>query len=152
METNNNVEVQSAKKSQRGSLLQNFKDMFDVQGKLIDDLASSLADMTCKVAIIFVDLDNVPRFFEQITPTMILQQQYEIFIFCSANSSNMIPCELSGKIHFSLANRTKDAADAICTVAATKINCLLITYNRQADVPLIIVSDDQIFIQVPILT
>jgi hypothetical protein len=152
MENNNNVETQSAINFQRVSLMQNFRDMFNVHGKLIDDLAACLANMTCRVAIIFVDLDNVPRFFKQITPEMILQLQYEVFIICSANSSISIPCESSGRIHFSLAKSTKDAADAVCTVAATKLDSLLIAYNRKADVPLIIVSDDQIFSQVPTLT
>jgi hypothetical protein len=151
------VETQNATNSQQEStlsLLQNFQNMFKVQGKLIDELASSLADITCKVAIIFVDLDNVPRFFERITPKMISQLHYETFIICSANSfrEKSFPCKSSGKVHFSLANMTKDAADAICTVAAAKLDSLLVQCGRQSDVPLIIVSDDKIFSQVPTLT
>ncbi len=114
--------------------------MFKVQEKLIDDLATSLADTTCKVAIIFVDLDNVPRSFERITPKMVAQLQYETFVICSANSSKSFPCESSGKVHFSLANTTKDAADAVCTVAAAKLDSLFVQCGRQSDVPLIVTN------------
>jgi hypothetical protein len=146
------VVAQNATKIEQDSthaLLQNFQKMFNVQGKLIDSLSSSLADISCKVAIIFVDLDNVPRFFERITPEMIAQLQYEIFIICSANSSKKLPCKSSGKVHFSLASMTKDAADAVCIVAAAKLHSVLVQGGRQSDVPLIIVSDDKIFSQVP---
>jgi hypothetical protein len=146
MENKGIVEAQSVTNSQRVSLLQIFQDMFDVKGQLIDDMASSLADETCRVAFIFVDLDNVPNFFEQITPQMILKLQREIFIFCSANRSKPIPC---GKFHFSLAEKKKDAADAIICSAATMLHSVLISYYRNADVPFIIVSNDQIFSQVP---
>jgi hypothetical protein len=155
VKTNVKVETQAATTSEKDStlsLLQNFQNMFKVQGKLIDELASSLADTTCKVAIIFVDLDNVPRFFELITPKMLSKLQYETFIICSANSTKSFPCKSSGKVHFSLANMTKDAADAICTVAAAKLDSLLVQCGRQTDVPLIIVSDDKIFSQVPTFT
>jgi hypothetical protein len=42
------------------SLLQNFQDMFGVQTSWIDELAASLAEPSCNLILIFVDLDNVP--------------------------------------------------------------------------------------------
>jgi hypothetical protein len=130
------------------ALLSNFQNVFRVDPKWIHDLASSLADKSCSVALIFVDLDNVPRFFEQITPQMISRLPFETFIVCSANSTRHCPFVSGGRIHFSLANATKDAADAICTVAAAKLDSILVQYGRQSDVPLVIVSDDKIFSQV----
>jgi hypothetical protein len=130
------------------ALLKNFQNMFRVDLKWTNDLASSLADISCKVALIFVDLDNVPRFFDQITPSMLSRLPFETFIVCSARTSRHCPIVSGGKIHFSLANATKDAADAICTVAAAKLDSILVQYGRQGDVPLIIVSDDKIFSQV----
>jgi hypothetical protein len=129
-------------------LLRNFQQTFRVDFKWINDLASSLADRSCKVALIFVDLDNVPRFFDQVTPKMISRLPLETFIVCSANSLRLCPPVSGEKIHFSLANATKDAADAICTFAAAKLDSILVQYGRQGDVPLIIVSDDKIFSQV----
>ncbi len=130
------------------ALLRNFQNMFSVDLKWIDDLASSLSDRSCNVALIFVDLDNVPRFFQQITPQMISKLPFETFVVCSANSSRHCPVMNIGKVHFSLANATKDAADAICTVAAAKLDSILVQYGRQGDVPVVIVSDDKIFSQV----
>ena len=129
------------------SLLRNFQEMFHVDLDWIKELESSLEDISCKVALIFVDLDNVPRFFEQITPQMISQLPFETFIVCSANSPRHCPRMISRNVHFSLANVTKDAADAICTVAAAKLDSILVQFGRR-DVPLIVVSDDKIFSQV----
>ena len=130
------------------SLLQNFQDVFHVHSTWIQELGDSLADASRKVALIFVDLDNVPRVFQQITPDMIARLPFESFIVCSANSTRHFNGPFCSNVHFSLANFTKDAADAICTVAAAKLDSILVQYGRQNDVPLIIVSDDKIFCQV----
>ena len=130
------------------TLLKNFQDMFKVDSTWIQELSSSLADANSKVLLIFVDLDNVPKFFDHLTPGMIDGLAYETFIVCSANSARRVSCNSTGKVHFSLANYTKDAADAVCTVAAAKLDSILIQCGRQADVPIAIVSDDKIFSQV----
>jgi hypothetical protein len=130
------------------SLLQNFQDMFGVQTSWIDELAVSLAEPSCKLILIFVDLDNVPRFFEHVTHRMIASMPFETYIVCSANSARHAPWKSVDKVHFSLANFTKDAADAICTMAAAKLDSILVAFGRQQDVPLFIVSDDKIFSQV----
>lgn len=130
------------------SLLENFRDVFHVNTSWVQDLGSSLADPSRKVALIFVDLDNVPRFFEQITPEMISKLPFESFLVCSANTTRHFNSKFSSNVHFSLANFTKDAADAVCTVAAAKLDSILVQCGRQNDVPLIIVSDDKIFCQV----
>ena len=83
---------------------------------------------------------------------MIERLPFEVFIVCSARSTRHTTWKSAGKLHFSLANSTKDAADAVCTVAATKLDCILVSYGRQADVPLIIVSEDKIFQQVGYVT
>jgi hypothetical protein len=152
-----NVEFITSKGQQRtppfsigptAALLENFKDVFHVNSTWIQELGDSLADSSRKVALIFVDLDNVPRFFEQITPKMISELPFESFLVCSANTTKHFNDRFSSNVHFSLANVTKDAADAICTVAAAKLDSILVQCGRQNDVPLIIVSDDKIFCQV----
>jgi hypothetical protein len=130
------------------SLLHNFQDMFGVTSSWIDELSASLAEPSCKLTLILVDLDNVPRFFEQITHRMIARMPFETFIVCSANSTRHAPWKSVDRVHFSLANHTKDSADAICTMAAAKLDSILVAFGRQHDVPLFIVSDDQIFGQV----
>ena len=130
------------------ALLQNFQDMFHVESAWIGDLTKALENALCDVALIFVDLDNVPRFFEKITPQMISSLPFETFIVCSANTKRQFKRKSIKKVHFSLANYTKDAADAVCTVAASKLDSILVQCGRQEDVPLIIVSDDKIFSQV----
>jgi hypothetical protein len=121
--------------------------MFEVENVWIDNLTKALANVLCEVALIFVDLDNVPRFFEKSSSEMISSLPFETYVVCSANSHRNITCQFIKNIHFSLANRTKDAADAVCTMAAAKLDSILVQCRRQ-DVPLIIVSDDMIFRQV----
>jgi hypothetical protein len=129
-------------------LLLNFQKMFHVNSKWISELQDSLTDSTSRIALIFVDLDNVPRFFKQISRSMVDALPFEVFIVCSAKSTRHVRWESSGKLHFSLANPTKDAADAVCTVAAAKLDSILVSFERQGDVPLVTVSDDKIFLQV----
>jgi hypothetical protein len=124
--------------------------MFDVKRTWINELQNSLADSSSRIVLIFVDLDNVPRFFDQISRSMVDSLPFDVFIVCSARSTRHVSWKSNGKLHFSLANPTKDAADAVCTVAAAKLDSILVSFGRQRDVPLVIVSDDRIFQQVSV--
>ena len=130
------------------SLLNNFERMFRVNHAWIEELRSSLIDRSSSIVLIFVDLDNVPRFFERVNKPMLARLPFEVFIVCSARSTRHIEWRSTGRMHFSLANPTKDAADAVCAVAAAKLDSILVGFNRQGNVPLVTVSDDKIFQQV----
>ncbi len=79
---------------------------------------------------------------------MLENQPAEVFIICSAVSSRHLIWQSSGKLHFSLVNPTKDAADAVCALSAAKLDSILVSFDRQRDVRFVIVSDDTIFAQV----
>jgi hypothetical protein len=100
--------------------------MFHVKKAWIEELQACLTNKGCRICLIFVDLDNVPRFFEQITQQMLTSLPFETFIVCSARSTRRASWNSCGKVHFSLANITKDAADAVCTMAAAKLASILV--------------------------
>jgi hypothetical protein len=130
-------------------LLANLRDIFSLDQAFVRDLKRCLLKRNCKILLLFVDLDNVPRFFQHITSDMIASLPSEAFVICSANRRpNTRMWQSAHKIHFTLALPSKDAADAVCTVAMSKLNSVLVAADRQDDVVHVVVSDDRIFEQV----
>jgi hypothetical protein len=52
-----------------------------------------------------------------------------------------------GNFHFSLALKSKDAADAVLNMVAASMQALLVVYERVGDVAVLTISDDRIFEQ-----
>jgi hypothetical protein len=130
-------------------LLANLRDIFSLDQAFVRDLKRCLLNRNCKILLLFVDLDNVPRFFQHITSDMIASLPFEAFVICSANlRPNTRMWQSAHKIHFTLALPSKDAADAVCTVAMSKLDSVLVAADRQDDVVHVVVSDDRIFEQV----
>ncbi len=100
--------------------------------------------------MLFVDLDNVPNFFQQITPDLITALPLETFVICSANCKFKTTKLHKSRtnIHFYLADSSKDAADAVLTSAMVKFDSIFVEKGRKGDVPFVVVSNDAIFLQV----
>jgi hypothetical protein len=134
--------------TQSMSLLKNFQDMFKVDQSFILRLHQHLIDPSTSFILIFVDLDNIPKFFKDIPQRTVVELPYQVFVVCSARFCTMRLWKSKDNVHFTHAMPTKDAADAVCTMASAKLDSILVQMGRQHDVPLIIVSNDKIFQQV----
>ena len=139
-------------------LLTNFQQIFLVSDEWIERFALALRDKDKKMFVFFVDLDNVPRFFKTFTLQMFLQIEQRLcchtFVVCSScqrfegKRVSAFSAEALNRVHFTLANKHKDSADAVCTVAHAKLDSILIAFGRQQDARTIICSEDKIFQQV----
>ena len=127
-------------------LFANFRQVFQVDDHFMGRLHSTLDDPKSKMLFIIVDLDNVPKFFSEISQQMVERLPFEVFIICSANKKAKHMWKSKGNINFTLAMSTKDAADAVCIHAAAKLDSILVEKGRD-DVPFVVVSDDAIFKQ-----
>jgi hypothetical protein len=134
-------------------LLRNFQEIFNLQGSFIAELDDCLHDLRKNVAILFVDLDNYPQFFNYVTPGLLQSIDFDMFIICSANRAcSAAALRFPNRVHFTLAMPSKDAADAVCTVAMAKLDSILVHLGRQDDVTLMMISNDKIFAQVRFLS
>ena len=69
-----------------------------------------------------------------------------VFVVGSANRKvDLSVVSSKGNFHFALAQKSKDSADTVITIAATKLQDLLVAYDRQKDVVFATISDDRIF-------
>jgi len=95
-----------------------------------------------KLSILLVDMDQVQKTIVE----AISELPMPVFIVGSANrnvDSSVVASK--GNFHFVLAQRSKDSADAVITIAATKLQDLIVAYDRQKDVVFATISDDRIF-------
>lgn len=152
-------EVEQLRLKDASVLLNNFQQIFSVSDAWIGRFAHTL-NTDKKLVLFFVDLDNVPRFFKTFT-IKVLQQierrtHCETFVVCSSCQPYELKRVRGGnenqehlsRVHFTLANKHKDSADAVITVAHAKLDSLLVASGRQQDARAIICSEDQIFKQV----
>ena len=153
-------EVDQMRPKHATALLSNFQQIFGVSDAWIERFAHALLEDDTKLILFFVDLDNVPRFFKTFT-IKVLQQierrmHCETFVVCAScqpyelkrmRGGNWNQEHLS-RVHFTLANKHKDSADAVCAVAQSKLDSLLVACGRQQDARAIICSEDKIFQQV----
>lgn len=129
----------------KSRLLHNFQEMFKVAPAFIANLHERLC-MPGKFVVLEVDMDQVPRFSHKANIDMISRMLTEVFVIGSANrpANSMVS---RGNFHFTLAMKTKDAADAVLTMAAAKLDSIIVAFGRQDDVYHVIISDDRIFEQ-----
>jgi ribosomal protein S26 len=124
--------------------LSGFAKTFDIKNDFTKYLEQALEDRTQKLFVLLVDLDNVPHFWQ---PDALSRSPFKVFTFGSANHAAGVAFSSSGNMHFSLALKTKDAADAILNLIAGYLLSLISAFDRQGDVLVVPISDDQIFLQ-----
>jgi hypothetical protein len=133
------------------ALLRNVRFALKIQKPFMRKFESCLHDRGRKIVMLFVDLDNVPKFSRKFSSHMITNTPFETFVICSAKRKF---CELDSLLeskancHFYLAEASKDAADAVLTSAMAKFDSLLAVADRQTDAQFVVVSSDRIFEQV----
>jgi hypothetical protein len=131
-------------------LLNDLRTMFDFDLAFIKELSRCLRVLDRGILLLCVDLDNVPRFFENITHDLVRNFPLEIFVLCSANNTKHVDTmwEWRSRVHFFLAQKSKDAADAALTMTMTKFHDLFTVARRIDDTMNMAVSNDRIFDQV----
>ncbi|KAJ1495238.1 hypothetical protein T484DRAFT_2159182 [Baffinella frigidus] len=127
------------------SLGVNFCQMYGVQRAFMENLERALADRRKKCIVLLVDLDNVPKFWQEKSVEKIATMPYPVFVFGSANKGCSIRSR--GNFNFTLALRSKDAADAVLNMVAASLQSLLVAHGRVGDVAVVPISDDRIFEQ-----
>ena len=128
-------------------LADNICKMYGVQRVFMDNLAGALADRRKKCVVLLVDLDNVPKCWQEKSANMISKHPSPVFVFGSANAEQDARLASTGNFHFSLALKIKDAADAVLNMIAASMQALLAVHDRVGDVAVIPISDDKIFDQ-----
>jgi hypothetical protein len=128
-------------------LANNFKRMFNASKEFMYNLKRELSNRSRKkLAILLVDMDQVPNFYQKASVETISKLPMPIFVVGSSNrkvDSSVLASK--GNFHFTLAQKNKDSADAVITMAATTLHNLLVAYGRQDDVHFATISDDRIF-------
>jgi ribosomal protein S26 len=127
--------------------LSGFAKTFDIKNDFIKYLEQALEDRTQQLCVLLVDLDNVPHFWQKSSSDALSRSPIKVFTFGSANHAAGVAFSSSGNWHFSLALKTKDAADAILNLIAGYLQSLISAFDRQGDVLVVPISDDQIFLQ-----
>jgi len=132
-------------------LADNFCEAYGVNHAFMQNLKGALDDRPkCKVGVLLVDLDNVPKFWQQQSVDEIATMPFPVFVFGSANATGAAWCtRLTSRdnFHFTLALQSKDAADAVLNMMAASLHCLIVAHDRVGDVGVIPISDDKIFLQ-----
>jgi hypothetical protein len=129
------------------SLGANFCQMYGVQRAFMENLERALADSRKKMVVLLVDLDNVPKFWQERSVDKIASMPIPVFVFGSANKGQATRMRSRGNFHFTLALKSKDAADAVLNMVAASLQSLLVAHSRVGDVAVVPISDDKIFDQ-----
>jgi hypothetical protein len=128
-------------------LLNNFREMFKVDDAFIANLHKRLCTPG-RFFVLEVDMDQVPKFYQRTSVDMISRMATSVFVIGSANrAADRSALASKGNFHFTLAMKTKDAADAVLTMAMSKMDSIIVACGRQKDVYHMMVSDDRIFEQ-----
>jgi hypothetical protein len=153
----NKVEAEAAEKEccicnirLKESLWDNIQQMFHFSPEFLDNLERALSNRSKKLAILLVDMDPFSSFDQKAIVEAISALPMPVFVVGSANRYVDIKGQFSllpskGNFHFALAQKSKDSADAVLTIAATKLQDLIVAYDRQEDVGFATISDDRIF-------
>ena len=143
--------VGSVVSAERGSVISalgdNFCKMYGVQRAFMANLERALADSGKKMVVLLVDLDNVPKFGQERSVDTIASLPHPVFVLGSANDGQAAQMASRGNFHFTLALKSKDAADAVICMVAASLQSLLVAHNRVGDVAVVTISDDRIFEQ-----
>ena len=127
----------------------NFQRMYNVETAFMNNLGSMLSDHSKKLVILLVDMDQVPKFYQKASVDAIARMPVPVFVVGSANRQvDRSAMASKGNFHFTLAQKTKDSADAIIAMMAASLQSLLVACRREDDVYFATISDDRIFEQV----
>jgi len=120
---------------------------FGIDEYFIYCLERAFGDRTQQLCVRLVDLDDVPGFWQQHSVDALSRSPINVFAFGAANRYTRVAVSSSGNFHFSLASKSKDAADAILNMIAGYLQSLISAFNRRGEVVVVPISDDQIFLQ-----
>jgi len=123
-----------------------FKASFGVKDDFMKNLERALSDRRQKMAVLLVDLDNVPKFYQRQSVQALAKAPFPVFVVGSARTrQNALPSK--DNFHFTLALKSKDAADGILNMVAGAMQMLIAGFDRGGDVAVVPISDDRIFDQ-----
>ena len=124
-----------------------FQQMFNVRSEFMVNLEREFSNHSQnKLAILLVDTDQVPRFYQKASVEATSKLPMPVFVVGSAN--RMVDLSVvtpTGNFHLALAQKSKDSTDDVITIVATKLQDLLVSYDRQKKVVFVTISDDRIF-------
>ena len=106
-----------------------FQATFGVKDDFMKNFELALSNPRQKMFVLLVDLDNVPKFYQKQSVQALSGGPFPLFVIGSANTKKQTVAS-QGNFHFTLALKSKDAADGILNMMAGALQMLIAGFGR----------------------